>query len=187
MSHLSNRLAEFIFEELSAPEMAEANEHLAQCSDCRDQVEQFQRTHAMLRALPDLDPPQRIIFAPPERPAWLRVFDWRLVAPVSAAVALIVAVLLALSPNPAPVIVSVPAPAPPTVQAQNVDYERIVSEVRQSERVWLSGELDKRDKQIQRLQGELAYYDYLQKSVLKETWDNAANIQLLAQRAESRD
>ena len=101
--------------------------------------------------------------------------------------ALIIAILIALSPNPAPVIVSVPAPAPPAVQAQNVDYDRIISELRQSERVWLAAELDKRDKEIQRLRGELAYYDYLQRTVLKETWDNASSIQLLAKRSESQD
>ena len=187
MSHLSNKLAEFIFEELSASDMAEAKRHVAECSDCREQVEQFQRTHAMLRALPDLDPPRHVIFAPPERLSWLRRFQWRLAVPVSAAVALIIAILIALSPNPAPVIVSVPAPAPPAVQAQNVDYDRIIGELRQSERVWLAGELDKRDKEIQRLRGELAYYDYLQRTVLKETWDNASSIQLLAKRSESQD
>jgi anti-sigma factor RsiW len=189
MSHLSNKLAEFVFDELSAPEMAEAKRHVAQCSDCRQQVEQFQRTHAMLRVLPDLDPPRHIIFAPPERRSWLHVFDWRLALPVSAAIALIIAALIAVSPAPAPapIIVSVPAPVPPAVQTQNVDYDRIISELRQSERVWLSGELDKRDKEIQRLRGELAYYDYLQRSIRKETWDNASSIQLLAQRSESRD
>jgi hypothetical protein len=190
MSHLTNKIAEFIFEDLSAHEMAEARRHLAECSDCREQVEQFQRTHAMLRALPDLDPPRRIIFAPPERPAWQHVFAGRLAMPLSAAVALIIAVLIALSPAPAPLIVSVPAPAAPAVdrvQAQEIDYDRIISELRQSERVWVAGELGKRDKEIQRLQGELAYYEYVQKNVAKETWHNASSIQLLAQRSESRN
>ena len=41
MSHLSGKLAEFIFEELSASEMAETKRHVAECSDCREQVEQF--------------------------------------------------------------------------------------------------------------------------------------------------
>src|SRR5437867_3434548 len=187
MSHLSDKLTELIFEELSASEMAEAKRHLAQCSDCRQQVEQFQRTHAMLRALPDVDPPRHIIFAPPERPAWLGIFDWRAALPVSAAVALILAMFVLFSPNPAPVIVSVPAPAPPTVQVQNVDYDRITREVGQSERVWLAGEVEKRGKEIQRLQGSLDYYEHLQHDVWKVPLENAGSIQLLAQRSEQRD
>jgi len=167
--------------------MAEARQHLAQCSDCRQQVEQFQQTHAMLRALPDVDPPRRIVFAPPERPAWLGIFDWRAALPVSAAVVLIIAMFVVFSPNPAPLILSVPAPVAPAVQVQNVDYDRIISEVRRSERVWFAGELEKRDKEIQRLQGSLDYYEHLQHAVWKETLENAGSIQLLAQRSEQRD
>ncbi len=104
-----------------------------------------------------------------------------------AATALVIAILSAMTPVPAPVSIPTAASAPVVVQAQNVDYDRIVRELRQSDRVWIAGELDKRDKEIQRLRGELAYYDNLQRTVLKETWNNASSIQLLAQRTESRD
>ena len=62
MSHLNEKIAEFIFGELSEQEMADAQRHLAQCSDCREQVEQFQTTYAMLKSSPDAEPPRRILF-----------------------------------------------------------------------------------------------------------------------------
>jgi Tfp pilus assembly protein FimV len=191
MAHLNDRLAEFFYGELPASEMTEARRHVAECAECRGQVEQFQRTHLALRASPDLDPPRQIIFAPPEtRPAWA-IFDWRVFAPLStAAAALVIALFVALSPQPAAVTVSAPpaaTSAPVVVQAQEVDYERIVNEVRRSERAWTAGELEKRDKEIQRLQGELAYYQSFQRAVMKGNWENGASIQLLAQRMGSQD
>ena len=182
MSHLTEKLAEFVFGELSALEMTAARRHVEECSDCRRQVEQFQRTHAMLKASPEMDPPRHIVFAPPERRTWLSVLDWRLAMPVSAAAALVIAILIAISPAPAPIIISAQAPAPVVVQAQSVDYNQIVNELRRSERVWLASELEKRDKEILRLQGELAYYESFQRAVMKETLVNASSIQLLAER-----
>jgi hypothetical protein len=167
--------------------MVEARRHVSECTGCRLQVEQFERTHFVLKNAPDLDPPRQIIFAPPEHRQWRPLFGWRWVTPLTAATALVIAILSALSPAPAPVSIPTAASAPIVVQAQNVDYDRIIRELRRSDRAWLAGELDKRDKEIQRLRGELAYYDNLQRTVLKETWNNASSIQLLAQRTESRD
>ena len=187
MAHLEDKLAEFFYEELPATEMVEARRHVSGCTTCRLQLEQFERTHLVLRSTPDLDPPRQIVFAPPERRSWLPLFGWRWVTPLIAATALVISILSAMTPVPAPVSIPTAASAPVVVQAQNVDYDRIVRELRQSDRVWIAGELDKRDKEIQRLRGELAYYDNLQRTVLKETWNNASSIQLLAQRTESRD
>ena len=39
MSHLGERITDFIFEELTAVEMAEARAHVAQCVICRDVVD----------------------------------------------------------------------------------------------------------------------------------------------------
>ena len=75
-----------------------------------------------------------------------------------------------------------PAAAPVIVQNEKIDYERIINEVRRSDRAWLANELDKRDKEIQRLQSELAYYEDFQRAVMKETMENASSIQLLAAR-----
>ena len=62
MSHITERLAEFIFEELPATEMAEARRHLAECANCRDQVNRFQQTISMLQTSPELEPPRNIVF-----------------------------------------------------------------------------------------------------------------------------
>src|SRR5271166_5307345 len=85
MSHLGEKLAEFVFEELSIPEMAQARRHVAECLDCREHVEQFQMTHAMLKASPDVDPPRNIVFEfDKPRLSW-----WRRWAPAVAAAALV--------------------------------------------------------------------------------------------------
>ncbi len=73
------------------------------------------------------------------------------------------------------------------IQTEKIDYNRLVDEVREADRAWLAGELKKRDQEIQRLQGELAYYDTFQRTVMKETLENGSAIQLLAQRTASRD
>jgi len=188
MAHLEDKVADFFYGELSASEMDNARHHLLECADCRVQVANFERTHLELKASPDQDPPRHIVFAPPERRPWRSVLDWRAAVPALAAVAaLIMAVMVAIRPVPGPARVSTPMPAPVVAQVQNVDYSRIIDEVRQSERAWLVGELEKRDKQIQQLQGELAYYESLQRSVLKQTFENASSVQLLAQHTQSQD
>jgi hypothetical protein len=192
MTHLKDRLAEFFYGELPAAEMTAARQHLMDCTECRVQIDQFEKTHLALRSSPDEEPARHIIFGPTNRRSWLSIFDWRLATTASAFAALAIAVLVALSPSPAPLAVQVPAPAPVVVQAQTIDYDRIINEVRnevrQSDRAWIAGELQKRDREIQRLQGELAYYESFQRNVIwKETMENGSSIQLLAQRTEPRN
>src|SRR3954462_3585587 len=93
MSHVNEKVAEFVFGELPAGEMAEAKRHLALCSDCRLQVEQFQQTHAMLKTSPDLDAPRHIVFDF-EKPRVRRMWRW-LPAGVAVAALLVMAVALA--------------------------------------------------------------------------------------------
>ncbi len=188
MAHLTDKVADFFYGELPVSEMADARRHIAECADCRADVQQFEMTHLALKALPDLDPPRRIVFPPPQRRPWSSVLDWRVLTPLTAAAAaLIIAIGVALSPAPGPLTVSAPGPAPLLVQAQQVDYDRIVKEVRQSERGWLAVELEKRDREIRQLQGQLAYYESYQRTIRKETLENEASIQLLAKRTESQD
>jgi anti-sigma factor RsiW len=168
MAHLGDKLAEFFYEELPATELAEARRHVQSCMECRREVEQFERTHLALKAVPDFDPPRHVVLSAPEaRPqfAWLRILDWRSAAVAGAVAAVLAGVVIRLVPGPAP-----------------ANYDRIVNEIRQSDRAWLAAELDKRDKEIQRLQGELAYYEDFQRSMMKETVQNASSIQLLAAR-----
>ena len=195
MTHLDERLTDFVFGELSAAEMDEARRHVADCAECRVQVEQFEHTRSMLRMSPDVDPPRRIVFEV-EKPRAL----WRWLVPVAAAAAIGVAVLIAApvgvqwhdsaltiafgkmpAPQPtlpASVVVSQPAPQP-------VDYERIVNQLRGSDREWLVRELKMRDaaqaKEIARLRGDYAFLDGIQRSMYRETQENSASIQLLAQ------
>src|SRR5579884_302713 len=89
MTHLGERLTDFVFGELSQNEMEEAQRHLTNCEDCRQSVEQFEQTRSMLKMSPEVEPPRHIVFEF-ERPRRL----WTWLVPVGVAAALIVAVLL---------------------------------------------------------------------------------------------
>jgi hypothetical protein len=189
MAHLADKLAEFFYEELPPGEMTAARQHIQGCAECRHQIEQFERTHLALKASPDFEPPSRVVLSLPDRRPWFGWsgwFDWRQVVTASGVAALVAGFVVAFSPAPTPVTVSVPAAAPVVVQAEKVDYSRIVNEVQQSDRSWFAGELQKRDQEIKRLQGELAYYENFQRTVMRETLENGTAIQLLAQRTDLR-
>jgi len=190
MAHLNDKLADFYYEELPASEMVQARRHVAECGECRAQLQLFEKTDLALKQLPDAEPPRRVVVVEPERTVRWGVLDWRFLAPMAAAVAaLVIAIMPASSPTPAavPVAVTTPAPVPVVTPAQAIDYDRIVDQVRQSERAWFTEQLEKRDHEIRQLQGQLAYYESYQRTLVKETWENASTIQLLAQRTSSRD
>jgi anti-sigma-K factor RskA len=176
MPHLTEKVAEFIFGELSAQEMAEAQSHLTQCSDCRQQVEQFQTTYAMLKTSPDAEPPRRILFEfeKPRASAWI----WRWLAPMaaSAAVAAVVVTFTPRPQQPPQVIERVVQQQASAPQAQPVDYQKIIDGLRE--------EIKQRDaaqaSQLQQVRHDVALLDYYQRSVERETWGNAATIQQLA-------
>ena len=92
MSHLNERIADFVFEELSTGEMAEAGRHIAECSDCRAQVESFQRTHQMLKTAPDLDPPRNIVFEFEKPARRTSGAFWKWLAPLAATAALVLGI-----------------------------------------------------------------------------------------------
>jgi anti-sigma factor RsiW len=93
MSHVTEILAEFVFEELSAPEMAEARQHIAACDECKNRVEQFQHTLVLLKAAPEVDPPRNIVFEFDKRPA-RRFWQWM---PAAVAVAALLLITVALA------------------------------------------------------------------------------------------
>jgi hypothetical protein len=197
MAHLGERTTEYIFSELSSAEMEEAHRHIGECAECRQEVEQLRRTHAMLKASPDVEPPRQIVFEVEKRP--LRI-AWRWLAPIGAAAALVVAVLIAapmqiqwndsqltiafgkLLPPPAGPVPAIVAPVP---SVQPIDYDRILKEVQNSQQAWLVSELKRHDDaqnlEIERLRGHLVYMQNMQKSIEKQGIDNAASIQLLAE------
>jgi hypothetical protein len=192
MAHLNDKLADFFYEELPASQMVEARHHVAECGECRAQLQLFEKTHLALKALPEAEPPRRVVFAPSARPARWSVLDWRFLAPMAAsAAALVLAVMPGHSPAPpaAPVVVTAPATAPVGVpaSAQPIDYDRIVDQVRQADRAWFTDQLARRDREIRQLEGQLAYYESYQRTLVKETMENASSIQLLAKQTSSQD
>jgi len=167
MSHIGERIADYVFEELSASEIVEAKRHLAQCSDCCAQVEQFQRTHAMLKVLPDVDPPRSIVFEF-EKPPVSRL--WRWLVPAAAAISLfIIAIVLAGNIH---------------VQWRDsqltIAFGQIITPA-ETDQAALAME-------IQRLQGQLAYLEDRQQKIERDSVATASTISLLAQsRARSGD
>jgi hypothetical protein len=177
MTHLTDKIAEFVFGELSAAEMAEGQRHLTQCSDCRQQVENFQGTYAMLKTSPDAEPPRRILFEfeKPQASGWI----WRWLAPMATSAAVAVSIV-SFWPKPQPQIIErvvqqqVTAPAP--VASQPVDYQQTINELR--------AELQKRDaeqsKQFQRVRDEMMAFHRTQQALEKDTDWNSSEIQRYA-------
>jgi anti-sigma-K factor RskA len=180
MPHLTEKVAEFIFGELSAQEMAEAQRHLTQCSDCREQVEQFQTTYAMLKTSPDVEPPRRILFEfeKPRASAWI----WRWLAPMaaSAAVAALVVTFTPRPQQPPQIIERVVQQQAAAPQAQPVEYQKIIDDLRE--------EIKQRDaaqaRQLQEVRHDVALLDNDQRAVQRGTWENSRSIQLLASKIE---
>jgi anti-sigma factor RsiW len=194
MSHLKEKLAEFVFEELSPEEMSGARSHLAECGECRSEVQAFRQTLAFLRTSHDVEPPRRILFES-EKPA---AAGWasRWLSPAAAAIAASLLTAFLLRPAaPAMVqpverpVVQQQAPAP---VATPVDYERIIASVRESQDEWLAAQLkksgDEQAKEIQRLRAGLSYLESLQQKLLRATYENESSIQMLvAQQGSSQD
>jgi len=93
MSHITDKVAEFVFEELSSSEMTEARKHVASCDECKVRVEQFQHTLSMLKTSPELEPPRDIVFEFEKRPA-KRFWQWM---PATVAVAALLLITIALA------------------------------------------------------------------------------------------
>ena len=91
MSHLGERITEYVFGELSTTEMAEAKTHVAQCGECKRAVEHFERTRSLLQAVPEMDPPRSAVLTF-EKPRPVR--SWRWLAPMATAAALVLIIAL---------------------------------------------------------------------------------------------
>jgi hypothetical protein len=122
-------------------------------------VDQFRSTYAMLKSSPDVEPPHRIMFEfeKPRTAAWL----WRWLAPMAAAAAVAFAVV-SFAPRPQPA-------------AQALTVQKIVDELNELKKQDVA-----RSKDIQQVEGELAFLDSMQRAARKETIENAATIQYLA-------
>ena len=190
MNHIKDKIAEFVFEELPAQEMKAANAHLAECSGCREQVEQFQSIHARLKTSPDLEPPRRILFEfeKPQVSSWM----WRWLAPMAASAAVSLAVVNLAAPRQTPPqvierVVQQPAPAP---AAQPINYQQIIDQLQAADRAWLENELKKRDaaqaKELQRVRAEVDNVAFYQRIVDRDTQENKRDIQLVAAKTDGR-
>ena len=164
MSHLEDRLAEFVFEELPSEEMTTARRHVAQCLECQGRISDFQKIRHSLEQLPDVDLPRRMVFVP-EGPSLKRSprswFSFAWAVPGAVAAALIVAVvlagplqiewgdqgvLLALGQEIAqPPAASVAA----AVDYDNLDYERIAARIESEQQIGV-------DAQLQQFSAEFA-------------------------------
>ena len=209
MSHLEDRLAEFVFEELSEPEMEQARRHVAQCLECQGRVTGFQRVRESLERVPDVDVPRRVVFVESEassKRSWLPT-GW--LVPIGAAAAFVLVVLLivpmqldwrdggvtiAFGNMPA-----VPAPAPQPAPIQelalepaSIDYARLADDVAALDRAWLEAELNTRlsainseyQSDMRSVRGEMDYLVRLQEAATRDTIENSTNILLLAERSQ---
>lgn len=162
MSHLNDRIADYVFEELSAGEMAEAGRHIAGCPDCRAEVESFQRTHRMLKTSPDVDPPRSVVFEFEKPARRTHGAFWRWLAPLAASVAIVLGVVV-MAPiriqwHESQVTISFGGTAPGvSPQASN---EQLADE-------------------IKRMQGALNYLQSVQEQTSRDT---LMNTSLIAQR-----
>lgn len=164
MSHLGERIADYLVGEMTDSEATEAADHIRQCSDCSSQVDAFKRTLAMLQSVPDREPPRPLVFEVEQKKqsqSWL----WRWASPAVAAVA--ASILTAVLMSPAAV------ESPRNAQS------------------WLAAELVKRDQahdeDLQRLRSALAYLESQQRLATRDTLDTARSIQLLAKKLPSGD
>jgi len=195
MTHLSERLIDFVFKELSDAEMEEARLHIASCAECHAEVQRFEHTRSVLKTSTDVEPPRNIVFEV-EKPRAI----WRWLVPAAVAAILAVVVLIGplsvqwrdsqltiafgkVVPASAPSIPQVTAPA----VVQPVDYARIQREITDSQQTWILGELKKRDaaqtKQIRQLQDFLSYMEAKQRTIEARGIENTSTLQYLAQRS----
>lgn len=159
MSHLGERVTDYLLDEMTELERTEADAHIRQCPDCAKQVEGFKNLYFRLQAVPAAEPPRRVVFETPKKAAPSRLWVW--LSPAVSAVAASILTVMFLAP---------PSSAPATGSAPQ----------------WFAAELEKRDsensKEIQRLRTELDLLQSRQLAATRDTFDTARSLQLLAQR-----
>jgi anti-sigma factor RsiW len=159
--HLNEKLAEYVYEELPSAEMAEARRHVAGCGECGERVKDFQRIHHALKAMPDLDLPRRVVIQPAKaaRPRMFLPVRW--LAPVGAAVALVLALAvvgpihaewhdsqLTIAFGKTPSTNVAPASSVAVAAPQPVDYKRLAEEVRAQNAAYLKEEIAQLEQKV---------------------------------------
>ena len=209
MSHLEDRLAEFVYEELPASEMAADRRHVGQCPECQARVSEFDKIRHALEELPDVEIPRRVVFVPSNDSVWRNFLSPRWLVPMATAAALVLAlvlagpidvdwqesgVLIAFGEVASPPTSIREARQPAITEPQPIDYERIYqrigAEFEERQQAWLESELARRvaaidmsnRQEIQRVRAELVYLSDLQRAAGRDTLENSSSIQLLAAR-----
>jgi len=162
MSHLGERITDYLLDEMTELERTQADAHIRQCPECATQVEGFKSLYFRLQAVPASEPPRRLVFETGKKAAPTRFWTW--LSPAVSAVAASVLTVIFLAPPSTP---PATAPAPQ----------------------WLAAELDKRDtennNEIKRLRSEIDYWESQQRAASRESFVTARSIQLLAQKQAS--
>jgi anti-sigma factor RsiW len=66
LNHLGDLISAYLDSQLEASEQAAADEHLADCEYCRDELTGVSASRSLLRGLPVLDPPAEALHPPAE-------------------------------------------------------------------------------------------------------------------------
>ncbi len=166
MSHLEDRLAEFVFEELPSEELTTARRHVAQCLECQGRVSDFQKIRHSLEQLPDVNLPRRMVFVP-ESPSLKRSprswFSFAWAVPGAVAAGLVVAVVLAgplrMEWGDQGVRIALgqeiaeqqAVPVTAAVDYDNLDYERIGARLESEQQIRVDAQLQQFNSEIARL------------------------------------
>jgi anti-sigma factor RsiW len=191
MFHLGERVTEYVLGELTGDERAAAETHIRGCTECAEKVQEVRRTFSLLRSIPDVDPPQRIVFETEARYAAPRFWKWLVPATSAVAASLLTAIFLnftGLSPSSP----SATTLQPPVAVSAPVDVQAVVVQVKESCAQWLATEQNNTNREqnleIQRVCSELAYWESQQRAASRESFDTARSLQLLvAQRLPSEN
>jgi anti-sigma factor RsiW len=131
-SHSCDRVEElrdYAFDELPATERVRMEQHIRECSECAQELDQMRMTSAALRVIPDREIPQRIAFVSDKvfEPSWFARF-WNSGARLGFASACVLAAALMVSAWHIAGKSHSP-PVPTVVQTASVSQEQIDSAV----------------------------------------------------------
>jgi anti-sigma factor RsiW len=164
--HLNDKLAEFVYEELPPSAMAEARNHVSACAECKTRVEEFERIHLALKAMPDEDLPRRVVVARQgEHSRRLRSRPLRWLAPVGVAVAAVLALAL--------------------VGPVHLDWHDSQFTVAFGTQPARSPATAAVESELTQLRLQVAYLNEIQEQLVAYTYQNGSDIQRLAQKSQN--
>ncbi|HEY5578970.1 MAG TPA: zf-HC2 domain-containing protein [Acidimicrobiia bacterium] len=108
MTHLGEMLSAFLDGELTHDEERRVTEHLGSCEFCAEELADLHQARALVRSLPILDTPGRLLHRPDDGkvvPLYRRPRAWA--AAAAAALVILVGLATVLAPSPAGVQVPI--------------------------------------------------------------------------------